>query len=119
LWRSVLRVTHRLRQRMTPVGRRVRAYRAGPGRRDLCANLCSHSCGNNSVTGGLPVVTLRTEQATARVSSRICQCRNQVMGSLAHHTVQPRNAVRPSARSSTGVICSRAQSAHPRALGNG
>ena len=66
-----------------------------------------------------PVVTLRAEPIAAGFSSPFSPWRDPVMSSLAHHTVQPRNTVRPSARSPTGVVCPRAQPAHPRALGIG
>ncbi len=46
-----------------------------------------------------PVVTLRAGPISAGFSSRYSPWRNPVMSSLAHHTIQPRNAVRPSARS--------------------
>ena len=46
-----------------------------------------------------PVVTLRAEPISAGFSSRFSPWRSPVMSSPAHHTVQPRNAVRPSARS--------------------
>ena len=41
------------------------------------------------------------------------------MSSLAHEVVQPRNAVRPCARSQASVVLTCAQSAHPEPWGNG
>ena len=46
-----------------------------------------------------PVVTPRAKPVSAGFSSRFSAWRNPVMRSLAHHIVQPRNAVCPSARS--------------------
>jgi len=97
-----------------------------PGRFQLarCAKfflLCLHQstapivCASRIVTGGLLLVTMRTMLQASTSYTVLLQVTIPSDEPSGASNVQPRNAVRPSARSQTGVVSSRAQPAHPRA----